>query len=1177
MNVKYFTLIIMLLIASACKVDTSRKGHWLGECLVDSKCVSGLVCYLGHCHRPEDVPAQDGGIDGGLGLSLGAHCAAASLCQSGFCEDGVCCKGECKGECKSCKLGLNAGTCTSVTNDEDPGTCSGDKSCDAQGACLWSLGQQCGHATQCASGYCADGLCCDKACTDTCWACDLAQSKGLCSRVKDAEDPDTCQGLRACAADGRCRLKLGNTCTLDDNCLSSHCADGVCCNEACGDICRACNLADSKGSCSQVKSAEDPDTCHGQQICDATGACKLQQGKSCTQSPDCLNGHCVNRFCCDGACNGICQACDLAGKEGVCSAVTAAEDSDTCTGDSICNAVGVCLLKLGRTCTGSAQCASTYCRDGVCCDGPCDGRCRSCGLDGAKGQCNLVLRAEDPDTCAGTNTCDASGACKVINGFSCTAPTECLSNFCRDGVCCNGACSGSCRDCALVDHVGTCTAVTSGEDADSCTGNDTCNTQGVCLSRNGIPCTLPGQCASGKCEDQVCCNEDCRGTCKACNLLQKEGLCSAVTMAEDSGTCSGNDICDQGGACLLKRGKPCTLPTQCATGHCSDQVCCDSGCGDICKACNLSAAAGTCTVVTDGDDDSCTGDKTCDNTGLCLLKTGRFCNQGTQCASGHCRDSVCCNTSCADACRDCNIQEHVGACTAVTLKEDLDTCANDNICSAGGACLLKLGKPCGQGDQCASGKCVDRVCCDKDCTATCYGCNIAGKAGTCSQRPAMDADPPQCQGDNVCSAAAKCLSKNGVICFMGESCASAFCTDNMCCDALCEESCNTCIAGACTPVREADDSPQCSLANTCDTNGVCGLKTYGLGTGFGHTCALLSDKSILCWGANESHQLGDGSTTDTNKPTGGGSVFNALGLTSGAYHSCAVLQNRLINCWGFNLDGQLGDGSTEPRLFPVQVKNISTAVQAAAGGSHSCAVLTNNLVKCWGANWSGQLGNGGTAPSSTPVDVTGITTAIQVALGGTHSCALLSNKTVKCWGRNNYGQLGDNSNTTRPTPVTVAGITTARAIGVGTHHSCAVLDDGSVRCWGWNGSGQLGDNSRNNGKTPVTVSGLSAAEQVVGGDSHSCALLSDRTVQCWGDNSQGALGDGTVMERLTPVPVTGLASAEGLAAGSAHTCAFMNYHGTVCWGWNYYGQLGIGSTGGLRKVPAPVSGFFPMP
>lgn len=282
-----------------------------------------------------------------------------------------------------------------------------------------------------------------------------------------------------------------------------------------------------------------------------------------------------------------------------------------------------------------------------------------------------------------------------------------------------------------------------------------------------------------------------------------------------------------------------------------------------------------------------------------------------------------------------------------------------------------------------------------------------------------------------------------------------------------------------------------------------------------HVCALLDNGGVRCWGSNGIGELGNGTrTTFSARPVQVTGIHSAIALGLGWAHSCALLANGTVRCWGYNWDGELGNGTrTQTSTVPVQVTGIHTATALATFETHNCALLASGAVQCWGSNRYGQLGNGTTNDSSTPVTVLGINNATAVAAGNFFSCALLVSGSVRCWGSGASGELGDGRSEPYAdhvsTPVPVAGISTAVAITAGAYHACAVLDNGTVWCWGQNHYGQLGNGSLTalTLNTPAQVREISAPVRLVAGYWHTCALLTDGAMRCWGLDGWGELGD----------------------------------------------------------------------
>ncbi|MBC7690966.1 MAG: choice-of-anchor D domain-containing protein, partial [Methylotenera sp.] len=350
-----------------------------------------------------------------------------------------------------------------------------------------------------------------------------------------------------------------------------------------------------------------------------------------------------------------------------------------------------------------------------------------------------------------------------------------------------------------------------------------------------------------------------------------------------------------------------------------------------------------------------------------------------------------------------------------------------------------------------------------------------------------------------------------------------------------------------------------------------GLTATSVVGGSTHSCALLVNGAVKCWGTNGNGQLGDSTTVQRNSPTLV-PVVNATAITAGLAHTCALLSNGTVQCWGYNIYGQLGNGSTADSASPVTVTGLSTGVIAIGSGDHTtCAVLSDHTAACWGFGTYGQLGNGIYANSLTPVTVSGLSGVSRIGGGTYHSCAVLQNGTVRCWGNNQNGQLGNATTVGSPVSVLVFGVTSALTLASGNSHNCITITGGQVSCWGMNTDAQLGDGTTTNRTSPVLLLPLSSATEIAAGDSHSCALTGD-TIHCWGDNAFGQLGDNSTTVRPSPTAANGLVNVIAATSGSQHTCAVLADHTVQCWGSNGKGQLGDGTTVN-HFVPAPVTGI----
>ena len=245
-------------------------------------------------------------------------------------------------------------------------------------------------------------------------------------------------------------------------------------------------------------------------------------------------------------------------------------------------------------------------------------------------------------------------------------------------------------------------------------------------------------------------------------------------------------------------------------------------------------------------------------------------------------------------------------------------------------------------------------------------------------------------------------------------------------------------------------------------------------------------------------------------------------ITAGGYHTCAILDDWTVRCWGvgFTYFGsghlgygntlQIGDDETPGSVGPVDLGAGRTARAITAGENHTCAILDDGAVRCWGSYTFGQLGvpvmqnigDNETPGSIAPVDLGPGRTATAISAGSYHTCVILDDGSVRCWGSGPDG------------PVDLGPGARAIAIDAGSEHTCAVLDDGTVRCWGVARSGKLGygnlndigDDEAPGSAGPVDLGPGRRATAITAGPGHTCAALDDGRIRCWGTHEHGAHG-----------------------------------------------------------------------
>lgn len=466
-----------------------------------------------------------------------------------------------------------------------------------------------------------------------------------------------------------------------------------------------------------------PCTPEGNVLCDANGICgECNQPSDCTQLPpddDCQSRTCDNHTC---------------GQKFVASGTLAKTQAAGDCQDAFCDGFGKTATKANDT---DLPEDNNACTKNVCTNGT-----PSHPFEALNTSCGVNLKCNDMGQCVG-----------------CIVSTDCsgTDDFCKTRACTNGICG--------FNYTAMGTNLPTGQTSGDCKVVE-CNGQGAIV-------TSPDN-ADVPNDGNACTNDMCTaGT-------PSNPPTAANTPCGTGGLCSGTGLCEK------PNGVTCTINADCASAHCVEGYCCEATCNQNCKACNIPGSLGMCVTVPKGySDDSCPNPKSCDGTtgqSACvnLLPVGSPCTMASQCGTGTCVDGVCCASACGTACKSCNVPGSVGTCTNVPAnQEDGAACSVTNACNGNGMCKAKAGQTCTMASNCLSNFCVDGVCCNNACTATCQSCNVMGSVGACSLLPVGSEDPfatTTCTGVNSCNGAGTCLLSTGQPCTTNAECASNICT-----------------------------------------------------------------------------------------------------------------------------------------------------------------------------------------------------------------------------------------------------------------------------------------------------------------------------------------------------------------------------------------------------------------
>ena len=503
---------------------------------------------------------------------------------------------------------------------------------------------------------------------------------------------------------------------------------------------------------------------------------------------------------------------------------------------------------------------------------------------GAAGDASPETGGNPPET--GTNVCASdAGAKSKGKTEACTCDGECQTGFCVDGVCCSSACAESCKACNLPMSLGECAFIPAGVRPTraftcSATAQGTCGTDGTCDGKGGCRKYPKGtSCGPGTCEDDAVTGaRECDGAGN-CSVSAARVMCQPYTCDGETGACSfectTNVQCAASQQCvnqscgLSPPGAKCTSNDRCASGFCTDGVCCSSACSGTCVSCNQPGSVGRCTPLGAGQPDPACAAKdasTCGTTGLCDgFGNCSIFPKDTICKPATCSGNVLLNTArtcdglgtCRDPelieCKPYSCDNAAGACNT--------GCKDDSFCAPGTACAKdatgKLtcgkkqnGQSCADASECGSGQCVDGVCCESSCTGACRSCDLPGSPGRCLNVATASPDPhntcqslgsASCGTNGLCDGSGACQKYPvGTVC-APESCEAgshspaSTCNASGQCVASNAIACKPYVCNGDTCFNSCSSDIQCTTGS-CSRNS-CGLKGNGQECGAGGECA----------------------------------------------------------------------------------------------------------------------------------------------------------------------------------------------------------------------------------------------------------------------------------------------------------------------------------------------------
>jgi alpha-tubulin suppressor-like RCC1 family protein len=336
-------------------------------------------------------------------------------------------------------------------------------------------------------------------------------------------------------------------------------------------------------------------------------------------------------------------------------------------------------------------------------------------------------------------------------------------------------------------------------------------------------------------------------------------------------------------------------------------------------------------------------------------------------------------------------------------------------------------------------------------------------------------------------------------------------------------------------------------------------------------CVLRPSGRVQCWGGNESGQLGIGRRGSRTESVGASAVApsdagsRVVALSLGDEFACALTARGRILCWGANQYGQLGDGTTQRRTRPVAVNSDETFASVSAGDGYACALNREGRAFCWGKNDDPPtLGTGDSTERHRPTPVSTSLRFSRLSVGRVtgSACGIARDSLAYCWGAGiQRGAL--DAAFVRPTVASAR--VRFRDIAVGNRYACGISVDADLYCWGQFGYADVALPSAPTNPWPgrrkfATISTSSVS---------LCGITTAQQLLCWGNNSFGLAGIGPVdtVRVGAPTPVSSSVRFKSVSVGGTTACAISVDDQLYCWGVGIKRPGGSGPAGPLRSVP----------